>query len=47
MSLSNNIGLIMPYEESNENELAIMYTSNVIDPSCDLEQFRKTLRLDM
>ena len=45
-SFEKNIGIIMPYEESNENEHVMVFTSNVVDPSVNIDEFRKTLNID-
>lgn len=45
LSFNKNIGIIMPYEESNENEHVMVYTANVVDPSINIDDFRNTLHL--
>lgn len=46
-SFERNIGIIMPYQESNENEHVMVFTSNVVDPSVNVDDFRKTLNIDI
>lgn len=46
-TFEKNIGIIMPYEESNENEHVMVMTSNVVDPSVNIDEFRKSLNIDL
>lgn len=45
LTFEKHLGLIMPYEEYFETEDKLVYKSSVIDPSLDIDIFRKNLSL--